>query len=345
MTIRPWRDGDEVGLIRLFLRTFGRPISTDHWKWKLRAGAPAFENVWLALSRDQPIFQYAGIPIRFSLDRTEVPAVVSVDTMTAPEFRRRGLLTQVAGKAYGAWRDAQVAFVIGLPNENWGSRARALGWQSLFPLQWLVRPLRPEAMLAGRLAWPALERLGFIGSLWNAALGTRLRPAQDIEVEDVAEATSEFDRIWECCRSELTFSTVRDERWIRWRFLSSPARNYVVSLARHRGQPTGYVCHTVVQAGGRKSGFVADLLCRRTDDDTRSSLLASLLARLRETNVESVRALAIPGTAEFSWLRRAGFLPSHAFRVEIVPLRPDLPLDRMRDPTQWHLTGADFDVV
>ena len=59
--------------------------------------------------------------------------MVSVDTMTAPAFRRRGLLTEVAARAYEAWRDAGIAFVIGLPNQQWGSRARALAGASCFP--------------------------------------------------------------------------------------------------------------------------------------------------------------------------------------------------------------------
>ena len=80
--------------------------------------------------------------------------MVSVDTMTAPEFQRRGLLSEVGRSTYAHWRDGGVAFVLGLPNERWGSRASALGWIELFPLQWLTRALRPAALLARRLHLP-----------------------------------------------------------------------------------------------------------------------------------------------------------------------------------------------
>ncbi len=343
--IRPWRDGDEIRLTGLFQRAFGRPISTDHWRWKLRPRTHPFENVWIAFNGDEPVFQYAGIPIRFKLDNTEVAAVVSVDTMTAPEFRRRGLLTRVAGQAYCAWRNAGTAFVIGLPNENWGSRARALGWKPLFPLQWLVRPLRPEVILRWRLGWPAAERLSLLGTVWNAMFARRLRPSPDIRVTAVSEASRDFDQIWDGARSSSDFSTVRDRSWIDWRFLASPSRRYEVSIARRGDQPCGYVCHSLLQSGARKSGYLAEFLCAASDDETRTSLLAHLLARLNESGAESVHALAIPGTTEFSCLRAAGFIPRESFGVEIVPLRADLPLDRLRDPSRWHLTGADFDVV
>lgn len=344
-TIRPWRPGDEVELTQLFERTFGRTISPEHWRWKLQSEPCSFDNVWLAASEARPIFQYAGIPIRFNLAGTAVRAVVSVDTMTAPQFRRRGLLTQVAQQAYSAWRAANIAFVIGLPNENWGSRAQALGWQPLFPLQWLVRPLRPQVILARRLKWPALERASLLGAAWNAALKHRVRPAADVTVERTQQADSVFDRIWERCNADWMFSTVRDHRWVEWRFLAAPSRHYVISIARRRTEPTGYLAHTILHSDAGAAAYLAELYAARADDDTRNSLLAVLIDDLRATPAAALHVLAIPGTAEFSWLLRAGFLPRHAFPVQFVPLAPDLPVGRMSDRQQWNLTGADFDVI
>jgi hypothetical protein len=344
LVIRPWRNGDELELTQLFQRTFGRAITADQWRWKLRPEPYSLDNVWLALSEDKPIFQYAGIPVRFNLAHKSAQAIVSVDTMTAPEFRRRGLLTQVAQKAYSTWRDADVAFVIGLPNENWGTRARALGWQPLFPLQWLVRPLRPEIILARRMRWPALRRVRLAGAVWNASLKGRVRPAAGIQIEQVRQADTVFDHIWERCRADWTFSTIRDRRWVEWRFTSAP-RRYEISVARQDGEPTGYLSHTVVDSGDGVSAYMAELCAARADVATRNSLLASLIDGLRKTAAESLHALAIPGTAEFSWLRRAGFLPSHAFSVQFVPLMAHLPVDQMLDRQQWNLTGADFDVI
>ena len=345
LTIRPWQEGDEPGLTQLFQRAFGHPITVDHWRWKLRPEACGFDNVWLALSQGTPVFQYAGIPLQFKLSGETVRGVVSVDTMTAPEFRRRGLLTQVAAQAYGAWRAADVAFVIGLPNENWGTRARALGWQPLFPLQWLVRPLRPEAILAARLKWPALRRMQLLGTVWNAALRGRVKRSADIKIEQMQQAGAEFDHIWERCSNDWTFSTIRDRQWVNWRFISSPSRTYKILVARRQGEPTGYLSYAVVNVAERVSAYIAEVCAKPADLATRNSLLAELINTLDEARAESIHTLAVPGTAEFARLQRAGFLASHAFGVQLVPLRHDLPLGRMLDRQQWNLSGADFDAV
>jgi hypothetical protein len=345
LTIRPYRVDDEHDLVELFARAFGHPVTEEHWRWKLRSRPSSIENVWLAVAEDKPVFQYAGIPTPFWLGQTAVTGMVSVDTMTAPEFRRRGLLTQVAGRVYAAWREAGVAFVIGLPNEQWGSRARVLGWRPLFPLQWLVRPLRPEAILARRLRAPSLKRATFAGVLWNRFLQSRVRRDPQLQTESIASADEAFDQIWEACKSDWMFSTVRNREWVNWRFLSAPARTYEVTLARRAGRPTGYSAYRVTTTHDFVSASLAELFAARADGATRDGLLHELIERLLSARVEALFTLAVPGTGYFRWLRGAGFLPRQRFSVELVPLSPELPLDRMLDPEHWNLSGADFDVI
>jgi hypothetical protein len=345
LSIRPYRAGEERQLVDLFERVFGRTISEDHWRWKLKRRSSPVDNVWLAVSDDKPVFQYAGIPTRFWQSQTAAMTMVSVDTMTDPEFRRRGLLTRVASRAYEVWRESGVAFVIGLPNEQWGSRASALGWQKLFPLRWLVRPLRPEAMLARRLNVPLLKRATFPTSLWNHILKGRARRDPQVQTQQVRHAGEEFDQIWANCKADWMFSTVRDREWVDWRFLSSPSRAYEVTLARRANKPSGYAAHCLIGSGNRVSAYLAEIFAAREDHGTRDTLLGELLERLLATKAEALLSLAVPGTPEYQWLRRCGFFPRQAFSIQLVPLSGHLPLALMSDPNHWNLTGADFDVV
>jgi len=343
--VRPYSAGDERELVDLFQRAFGRSISEQHWRWKLKAPASTVDNVWLAVAGEQPVFQYAGIPTRFLLAQTPVITMTSVDTMTAPEFRRRGLLTRVAASAYDAWRDAGVAFVIGLPNEQWGSRAAALGWQPLFALQWLVRPLHPQAILARKLNMPWLQRASLAAAAWNRLWQGRLQRDPQLCTEPASQAGQALDQLWEQCKSDWMFSTIRDRAWVHWRFLSSPSRAYQLTLARRAGQPTGYSVHSLSRTAGGVCAHLAELFAARADSATRDTLLYELIGTLVAAKVESVFTLAVPGTAHYRSLRRAGFFPQRAFSVQLVPLRAQLPLRAMLDPERWNLSGADFDVV
>ena len=345
ITIRPYRSDDERNLVALFGRAFGRPTTEQHWRWKLGQHTSPLDNVWLAMCDEQPVFQYAGIPTRFMLSRAPVTVMISVDTMTAPEFRRRGLLTTVAGRAYEAWRSAGIAFVIGLPNQQWGSRAVALGWQPLFRLQWLVLPLHPEAMLARRLKMPWLKQASPLATLWNRVLQWRLRCDAQLHTQRIVHADAAFDQLWESCRSDWMFSTIRDRHWVNWRFLSSPSQLYELNLARRAGTPVGYSAHSLIRSEHSISAHLAELFVAREDRAAHDTLLCGVLKSLRAAQADSLSTLAVPGTVSYRRLRRAGFIPRQAFSVQLVPLSPQLPMKAMLDPNQWNLSGADFDVI
>lgn len=345
LPIRPFRAGDEPALVDMFARVFGRAIDESHWRWKLLHPDAGVGNVLLATSNELPVFQYAGIPTRFAIDGAPAQGMVSVDTMTAPEFRRRGLLTRVAAEAYAQWRANGADFVIGLPNEQWGSRAAALGWVPLFKLQRMILPLRPEALLAKRLSLPWLGRLGAFSWLWRQlALRMPARAART-ETRPVTTAGEEFDRLWEASRGNARHAVIRDQRWVQWRFLSCPSRRYHVRLASRDGAPRGYLAYQVADDAGRCRAFIAEMQLADADETVADTLFADLLAEMQALRAEFVATLAVPGTRWHQWLRRRGFFGGAEFSVEMVPLSARISADRLRNAADWELSGAAFDVI
>jgi hypothetical protein len=345
-TVRPYQAGDEPALVELFGRVFGRPISVDHWRWKLKSLPSPAENVWLAVADGRPIFQYAGIPLRFQTPAGETTAMVSVDTMTDPDFRRRGLLTSVGAVAYERWRAAGVSVVLGLPNDKWGSRTGALNWQPLFGLRWLIRPLRPEAIAARRMGL-APGGLAALGGLWNIAWDRGLRAEPGLSVTMVGRAGAAFDQLWARCRDSLALSVVRDSAWVNWRYLAAPGQAYRVLLAERDGAAAGYIAYRLERGGGRPWGMIAELTTIPGDEAARRTLLGRAVAHLRAAGAEAIATLAIPGSALERSYRRAGFVFGRpgAFTVQYVPLATGVPAAVFRDPDGWALAGGDFDVI
>jgi hypothetical protein len=344
MAIRPCHEDDLPGLVALFAQVFSSSITVEHWRWKLGSLASPAPNVLLAMSGDRPVFQYAGIPAVFALDGRRSSAMISVDTMTAPDFRRRGLLTRVATEAYSRWRDAGIDFVFGLPNEQWGSRAAALGWVPLFNLQWLVRPLRAEALLAHRFGKPWLRRLTLLSKVWNRVAPSPRRDPT-VRTSSITRAGEEFDKLWQSCQGNARFSVVRDRVWVQWRFLDCPSRHYQVRLASRDGKPAGYCAHYVDESTGRRRAYLAELTAHRDDLGARHTLLADLIDDQLAQGSEFVATLASPGTVLYQELRSLGFFRGPAFSVQMVPLSANLPLERLRQANDWEISGAAFDVI
>jgi hypothetical protein len=343
--IRPCHESDVPGVIALFARVFGRTITTEHWRWKLRTSTPAACNVWLAVAGDRPIFQYAGVAQRYQLGNKTALGFVSVDTMTDPEFRRRGLLTRVATRAYEQWREAGAAFVIGLPNQQWGTRTAALGWQELFPLQWLARPLRPEVYAARHARLPFLRHVPGVAAAWNWFFDRRLRRDASVSIVEMQRAGEEFDQFWERLRAHYAFCAVRDRAWVNWRFLDSPSRRYRVLAARRGPVLVGYAAYHEDQSEEHLSGRLAELVTLPGDSQARDALLADIVGRERARGAELIATLAVPGSECFAALRRAGFFGGPEFSVQVVPLACPVPLAELSDRQRWFMSGADYDVI
>ena len=205
--VRPYRSGDEVELAALFSRVFGKDVTPEWWLWKLKGLASPVENVWVAISKDDGriIGQYAGIPVRLKVGDRLRDVMVSVDTMTSPDFRRMGVLTKLGAVAYEAWASAGIAAVLGLPNEQWGSRTSALGWVTLFPLAWLRLPLRLDVMAANstripRPLLPVARSAGRFGSgYWRGRWQRKTSRSGGVSVEEITstDMTPTLDALWD----------------------------------------------------------------------------------------------------------------------------------------------------
>lgn len=346
--LRPARPGDEAALVALFAAAYGHSMSEALYRWKLGGLPSPTPNVWVAWEQDRPIFHYASVPTPYQTPDGEAILMTGADLMTAPDQRRRGLLTAYAPQVYATWSQAGLPFTIGLPNERWGSRADYLGWQPLLPLAWLIIPLRPEALAARRLRLPFLARAAVVSRVWQSRWRRPLPSGLTIQAVDAADAR--FDELWQTAHPRQGYCVQRDRRWVSWRFLSAPAnerRWRCRLLLTCRGkQPVGYAAYRVQSEAGRVTGFLADLFTAPADASARQALLTQALRLLYDLGAEKAVTLAVPQTPLHHSLAQVGFRPAlGAFTVKARPLAQPLDLDALRDPAQWYLTGSDFDVI
>lgn len=342
--IRPYRAGDERTLAALWTQAFGRPMTEEHWRWKAKGRATTVENVGIAVAADdRPIFQFVGIPCPAIVLGTPRTVMVGADVVTAPAFRRRGVFPTTTRQLFDSWRDAGVALVLGLANDRWRAQADALGYERFFPLQRLVRLLRPERVLARRARFPALGHLRSLGRLWNGAWD-RAGPA-DIAVRSLASATPEIDAVWALAAPHVRTSIVRDRSWVAWRYCDCPYRAYHVTLAERTGRPVGYAVHSLVRQNGTTSVLVAEIFAPG-DQLALRALVRDVVARGAAADADSVVTFAIPGSSLDRELRRAGFLRGRGgWPLEVIRLDRAIPRAALQDPRGWWLTGGDFDVL
>jgi GNAT acetyltransferase-like protein len=321
-TVRPARDGDVDALTGLHQRVFGRQISREQWRWKLAAGRGPVANVWIAETGGRIIFQYAGIPTRVRHRGTECWAMVSVDTMTDPDFRRRGLLTEVGAATYAHWRQAGIPFVVGLPNEQWGSRTRALGWAPVSEIRPWVRWLAPVATWAARLGFQTRTGPG-------ATTSGRCSPLEVLPVQD----PSNFDELWDRACDE---GVVHDAAWFRWRYLEAVPRWELLG-AWLSGHLVGAAALRLDGKRDPPAGIIGEVLASRWS--VLRLLISQSCHRLRSMGASRAVLLIQPGSMLEVAALATGFLPRPwAFSIDAVDLGGGVP-------RAARFQGGDFDVV
>jgi hypothetical protein len=338
--VRPFREEDLPGLLDLYRLVFGRVRNEEEFRWKLCGLESPVDTVWVAAEGNRIVGQHAGIPMRLRLLGENVFAMHAVEAMTHPEYRKQGMLTELGGGLYNHWRDKGVPLIMGLPHAGWGTRAYALGYRDSFPLRWLSRPIKPLSMLLSRLGRATGDRAGD-----PAAQVVQINSRNGFDISQLNRAGEEIDSLWANAGPEYENCVVRDRAWVQWRFLDIPGRPYTVLLAKRDDLPVGYITYSLMVAGSRRIGRIADVFAG-ANDAAASALLSAAVSDLRARGADSATLLVAVGSRLYATARSAGFfLKRGDYATSFIPLAEGVEMAAISNPALWHLTGGDFDVI
>ena len=198
--IRPSTPDDTAALSVLFREAFGVERDEAIWRWKI------FENPrgaasYVCEADGRLVAHCAGLPVRFMDYGSEYQALQSVDFMSSPGYSggigRGGVFVRTAHAFFRAHcGPAAIPLVYGFP----GERHRLLG----------------EKLLGYR----SIERVGELVLASSGSGG---------ESEELgAEHLKMFGQL------PIGFGAIRDEVYLRWRYLQHPQHRYRVVQARRR---------------------------------------------------------------------------------------------------------------
>ena len=328
--IRPYRAGDEEQILCLRRAVFGDldPVRTSlsAWRWQFLENPAGELFCVIAEDRGTIVGQYAAIPTRFSVKRSETVFAFSCDTMVHPEHRRKGLFVLLARELYRLMEEKNgITTVWGFPNEaSLPGFTGRLGWKLLrvFPL-W-VRPFRPLIWFCRQL--PLLKKVfpahgirresGIPPSFLDGGSG--------LAIEPLSHFSDEFDHLWNSQRGLSSVMQIRDKRYLNWRYLGMPAFDYLPFSIKWKGDLSGFLILRMMNLMGHSFGVLVDLFPLPVVNASLTRLIIDFAgAYCREQGAEFMTCLFSTASAEF--------LKSIGFRK--VP--------NLFNPKKWHL-GCRF---
>ena len=322
----------------------GTPRSLEALRWQYLDNPTKELFVDLAVAAERIGAIYAVQPAIVRLRGAKMLAAQSVDTLVDADFRGQGLFTKMASSVYRRVREGGGAFVYGFPNGNSAPGFfNKLGWKSLDPVPFLVRPLR-TAFVASKLPLGGWSRR--LPDLRLPVLTPRLgghqefRPVADLE---------EVGALWKRFAADVPVAVERTATYLRWR-LAKPGESYACLGVFEGAQLVAFCAYLTVDKHGGRVGYVVELLHEPGRHSTGAALLGECLRRMASDGAEAVLAWAFGHSPNAKAYSRAGFLPLPErlrpieLHIGVRPLDESLT-EMLGDRRNWYISYCDSDTV
>jgi predicted N-acetyltransferase YhbS len=366
--IRLYEPGDEEQIMALHSKVMNTPWSMDFWRW-LYLDNPAGEAVTVvAEDRGRIVGHFAYFPFRMQWQGRPFMGSKSVQAMVDPDYQGRGLFTQITQRLLRQAQANSVPLTYSCPNEksyyplvhkvryrNICEDGNADGSGRRAPsVPLLIRPLSPSALASAVVVNPTLQRLAVpvakVASniLWPEPSSSN--KSLDVAVEEISAIDDRFDSLWQLVAKDYSLCTIRDRRYLHWRYSQNPEREYLLLGASEGNNLRGYAVIGTDELMGLKAGFIVDILTRSQDHGACHALLSEALRRLQDNGMEVVASAMLHHHFYYRAFRRHGFFPvpqrwaPKKFFMVVHDNRQGIPSEVLHDHRQWFVTLGDWDV-
>jgi len=354
LDLRPMKK-DEVDLERFracFAKNSPRPRSRASLEWQYwnNPTGKLFVDLALAPGAQELAAIYASLPGWMRVGGQRRLALQSLDTLTDEAFRGKGLFVKLANRTFARAETDGAALIYGFPNGNSAHGFfKKLGWTSLDPVPFLLRPLR-LSYAADRLKLPAVVR----ALVPNAPLVAPFGPRRDERVREIQGTDPRLDQLWQRFSTDVGVAIERDAQYLDWRLFQRPDSGYrvLVTESADNHDLQALCAFAVHDKHGGRIGYVMELMHDRSLRGMRaaSRLLGIAVREMSDAGADSVLAWSLAHSPSFPIYARHAFFPLPE-RLRPIELHfgarafDSTVSSIVGDRRRWYLSYLDSDTV
>jgi len=249
-----------------------RKAETWDWMFACPAGNQDHKTRLLFLQKDGvPVGGQILIPTMLVVNGQSYEASLPSSTLVHPDHRGIGLRLVRAPLQ----RDDMPPSSFGLAREDRLNDYYVKSGGALSPPRTLCRKIYNFGkVVSERKPIPGIlsQALTAVGKIGVAATNMRRpKPGSNEVVSQIETFSEEFDSAWDEVAPRIGFAQVRSSRFLNWRYVDMPIREYQRAELRRDGRLVGYVVISLYQVQGSLVGRVVDIF--GYDDDARDYAL------------------------------------------------------------------------
>ena len=355
LVIRNYRSDDEKDFFELIRLTYGEElieIKTRQKEWLYKKNPYLSTNPGQALVAEidgRVAAVVKTMPVGLRVGDKVYDHEWVVDYMSHPQVRGKGMGLKILMRIIAGGKEMVGATPV------WGSMSQihhkkhidrsgvGTGFQ-----------IGPTSMLAAVVDLSFLSRKVTSRNIVHDLVSTASRPLvktafrrkrpSSVSRSDFFEIERFDDDVlplFESVAQRIPVITRRDSAYPNWRYVDRPDQHYSSFGYRKGGSLAGYIVVRHAEIEGARRGYVADLLADPKDESVLPALLSRAFAYFEENRCSVAFTLESFQPSLMRAYKRFGFLkwknlPAHSLLLQAN--RPDVPLDLIREITNWDLT-------
>jgi hypothetical protein len=349
---RAYRDGDEEEIFGLWKAVYpSHPYNREQWmrwwRWMYRANPSGMGVICLAEHDGKIIGQVAEVPMMLKIGSERVLVSLGIDAMTHPEYRRHGVLAEVAKVRHAEDEKHGVRATYSFPNKlSYAATIKGGLAFDIATMQKIVRPLNWQNALRTRTN----NRLSLTS---GAVAGDLLGPVffragkapvlEGLTVTRVSCFDERIDDLWRRASDQYQVLVLRNKEYLNWRYAAAPERDYLIYVAERSEAVVGYLVLSRKQADQAKIGVIIDVFAE--SEEVTQCLISEASERCKQEKLDLIYGARIAGTSLARAYRRNGFVPvpfAEDIRVIGFSFSPNIT-EQLRNPKNWFLQIGDSD--
>jgi GNAT superfamily N-acetyltransferase len=355
ITVREYREGDEVSIMKLRGLIFGNAKSMDWWIWQreLNPAGRAIITVAEDTDKNEVIGQLCYLPLRVKVGIDIHKFASSVDGMIHPDYRGLGIYPEMIKAAWDSARKHSIKYSCNFLSELTTRIGKGTGSIPIFkkvPL-W-IKPLNYNRISANYFKKDNIltHSVSVVGRGIIRIIDKSRNYKIQTQVREVKEIDERFDSLWQQASSLYKVMIVRDKLYLAWRYTKRPDANYTIYVSEQDGQLLGYIVLRSIKDNGFSNGWIADILVTSCNTPAAMDLITMAIQYFIAKDIDIIRCIMPPRIYLARILKNQGFLlmskwTNREIAIRIRELTESNLKPSLLSSENWYLTRGDSDLI
>ncbi|MEI9479369.1 MAG: GNAT family N-acetyltransferase [Deltaproteobacteria bacterium] len=317
----PCSESDRNGIVALESLAWGpvEPGSNEYFEWQYLKNPTGLVFISCAQEPEGMVVAHnALIPVPVLLRGRKITVGFSVNAVTHPDYRRRGLSVKTAQCLLEQASKAGIDCIISMPNEMSHELYRSKLNFTRLGVPWLlVRWIDPGVFLAQHNLSKTGKTVSAVIRFASNVIAKH--PKKPVTVRRLTDLKGlAIEKLWE----QTEFIAATDTEWLKWRYLDHPTRHYEFALVGEPEEPQALAVYQILELY-KKALLMEFFAIPEVTVETIQGLMGYVTESCRKAGCSALWSLSTPRSRKAHMLRKSGFwlVPGNLSEKSVLMLK------------------------